>query len=159
VETISKSGAQILLVISVGYSTSFEDLGGYRLFYMNESVDYHSLNPRTFDASEVVPTEYNYRPFQSASKVLVSSIKNSVSKTLGDREPVGTNPVPDYLSRRAPMAAATAVVGYLSNPADARRLVDGTEQDAMAAALAEGIRNYSAQLSQGQITADSTGGK
>jgi N-acetylmuramoyl-L-alanine amidase len=56
------------------------------------------------------------------------------------------------------MAATTVVVGYLSNPADARRLTSSTEQDTMAAALAEGIRNYANQLSQGDITSDTTGG-
>lgn len=156
-EKISKSDAQVLIVVSVGYSTAFKDLGGYRVFYMNESVDYNSLRPRTFDASEVVPSELNYRPFQGASKVLASSVKNSISAAL-DREPVGTNPAPQYLIRRAPMAAAAVVVGYLSNPADAQRLTDTAQLDAMAKALAEGLQNFANQVSQGKIAGDESGG-
>lgn len=156
-EVISKSGAQVLLVVSVGYSTAFKDLGGYRIFYMNESVDYNSLGARTFDASEMVPSELNYRPFQNAGKMLASSVKNSIHAAL-EREPVGLNPAPLYLVRRAPMAAAAVEVGYLSNPADEKRLKDETKQDAMAKALAEGIMNFANQVSQGKTATDGTGG-
>ena len=156
-EAVTKSQASLLLVISVGYSTTFEDLGGYRLFYMDDSVDYRSLTKKEFDASEAVPSEYNYRPFQDQSKVLASSLKNSMT-ALEKRPPVGMNPVPDYITRRAPMPAANIVVGYLSNPADQRSLRSTNEQDAIAAALADGIRNYATQISQGKVTVEDAGG-
>ena len=148
-ETVSKSGAQVFLVVAVGYSTSFQDLGGYRVFYMNESVDYNTLRDRTFDASEMVPTDLNYRPFENGSKILASSVKNSVKAAL-DRDPVGMNPAPNYLTRRAPMASAVVEVGYLSNPADAKRLTDSAEQDSMVKALSEGIENFASQVSEGK---------
>ncbi len=156
-ELVTQSDAQALLIVSVGYSTAFTDLGGFRVFYMNESVDYNSLRQRSFDASEAVPAELNYKPFQNGSKVLASSLKNSISGAL-KREPVGTNPIPQYLTRRAPMAAATVVVGYLSNPADAKRLTEDSELDAMATALTEGIRNFATQVSQGEVTDDAAEG-
>lgn len=148
-QTITRSEAQILVVVSVGYSTSFQDLGGYRIFFMNDSVDYNSLRENIYDASEVVPTEMNYKPFQNMSRVLASSLRNSVMTAL-EREPVGMNPAPLYFVRRAPMASAAVVAGYLSNPADARRLTDPAQQDALARGLVDGIKNYAELLSQGR---------
>lgn len=156
-QVITHSDAQVLLVLSVSYSTSFQDLGGYRIFYMNETVDYNTLRDRSFDATEAVPTQLNYKNFQTMSKVLSSSIKNSIHAAL-DRDPVGTNPAPQYYLRRAPMASTAVVVGYLSNPADAKRLTDESQQDEMANALAEGIRNYAEQLSEGKADAQNAGG-
>jgi N-acetylmuramoyl-L-alanine amidase len=148
-QEIESSKAQLLLVISVGSSADFVDLGGYRILYMNSSVDYNSLHSKTLDASEQVAPEMIYQSFEKNSKVLASAIKNSLTRLL-DREPVGMNPGPLYLARRAPMAAATVVIGYLTNPADARRLTDSSQQNSMAQAIAQGIADYSNLLGQGQ---------
>ncbi len=148
-QTITRSEAQILVVVSVGYSTSFQDLGGYRIFFMNDSVDYNSLRENIYDASEIVPTDMNYKPFQNMSRVLASSLRNSVMTAL-ERDPVGMNPAPLYYVRRAPMASAAVVAGYLSNPADARRLTDPAQQDVLARGLVDGIKNYAELLSQGR---------
>lgn len=156
-QRITESDAQVLLVVSVGYNTTFKDLGGYRIFYMNESVDSNSLESHSFDASEVIPSELNYRPFQAHNRVLASSIQNSIFTAL-KRDPVGTNPVPHYMLRRAPMPGLAVVTGYLSNPADAQRLTDTAEQDAMAKSLAEGILNYRDQVSQGKASSTTAGG-
>lgn len=151
-ETINNSGAQVLIIISVGQNPDFSEMSGYRILYVTDSVDYSAVKAGNVEGSDLVPMDLYYRSFQSQNKVLGSALLNTMNKAL-DRDPVGINPAPLYLAKRAPMASAEVVVGYLTNPADARRLSDTQSQDRVAAAIVEGITDYASHLRQaGSVT-------
>jgi N-acetylmuramoyl-L-alanine amidase len=147
-EIIMNSGAQALLIISVSENPDFPDLAGFRVLYANDSVDYGAIRTGTSDPMDQAPAEMNYRPFQNANKILATATQNALRQAL-DREPVGLNPAPLYLARRAPMASTQVVLGYLSNSGDARRLTEMVNQDKIAAALVAAIETYAAHVSQG----------
>ena len=146
-EIINNSGAQVLIVISVGQNPDFTDMGGYRILYVTDSIDYSAVKAGTVEGGDLVPMELNYRSFQAQNKVLGSALLTTMNKAV-DRDPIGINPAPLYLPKRAPMASAEIVVGYLTNPADAKRLGDSQSQDRVAAAIVEGIADYGSHLHQ-----------
>jgi N-acetylmuramoyl-L-alanine amidase len=146
-EVINNSGAQVLIIVSVGENPDFAEMGGYRILYVTDSVDYSAVKGGTVEGGDLVPMELNYRSFQAQNKVLGSALLNTMNKAV-DRDPVGINPVPLYLAKRAPMASSEVIVGYLSNPADARRLDDPQSQDRVASAIVEGITDYASHLRQ-----------
>lgn len=152
-EIIGNSEAQLLISISVSHNDDFKDLGGFRILYPSRDVDYSSLKIKTYDASEIVDADQVYVPFGKNSETLASSIRNSLTPSIG-REAIGINPAPLYYAKRAPMPATTVIIGYMSNPKDIRRLTDPTQQDALATSLAEGITEYGKLLERG-----SAGGK
>jgi N-acetylmuramoyl-L-alanine amidase len=146
-EIINNSGAQVLIIISVGQNPDFTEMGGFRILYVTDSVDYSAVKSGNVEGGDLVPLELNYRSFQAQNKVLGSALLNTMNKAV-DRDPVGINPAPLYLAKRAPMASSEVVVGYLTNPADARRLGDGQSQDRVASAIVEGITDYASHLRQ-----------
>ncbi|MGI8906227.1 MAG: N-acetylmuramoyl-L-alanine amidase family protein [Candidatus Sumerlaeaceae bacterium] len=146
-EVINNSGAQVLIIITVGQNAEFTDMGGYRILYVTDSVDYTAVKAGTVEGGDTVPLDLNYRSFQAQNKILGSALLNTMNKAV-DRDPVGINPAPLYLGKRAPMASAAVVVGYLTNPADAKRLSDSQSQDRVAGAIVDGITDYASHLRQ-----------
>jgi N-acetylmuramoyl-L-alanine amidase len=146
-EIINNSGAQAMIIISVGQSPDFTDMAGYRILYVTDSVDYSAMKAGTIEGTDTVPMELNYRSFQTQNKVLGSALLNTMSKAV-DRDPIGINPAPLYLAKRAPMASSEVVVGYLTNPADSKRLADSQSQDRIASAIVDGITDYASHLRQ-----------
>lgn len=144
-KAIHNSNAQLLVMVSVGYNPDFSDLGGFRVLFVQDSVDYNAMRSGTMDGSEQVPLELSYRSFQTLNKVLGTALLTAL-KNATQREPVGINPAPLFLAKRAPMASAEVVLGYLTNPADEKRLQEDGTQEQLASALVEGIVQYGQYL-------------
>jgi N-acetylmuramoyl-L-alanine amidase len=145
-EVVTNSDGQLLMSVRVGAS-EFADAGGFRVLYMNDSVDPDARRPLEGDGSENVPLTSQYRPFQQRNRLLADGVAASLKKTLGD-DPVGVSPAPLYLQKRAPMASALVVVGYITNQTDLRRLRDDAQLDLLAAAITEGVLQYSRSLTE-----------
>lgn len=148
-QAIAHSNAQVLLILTVGES-EFVDVAGYRILYPSETVDYESGKAAALrETTDEVPLAQVFRTFQEGSKVLATALAGSIKSVLG-REPNGLNPAPLYLARRAPMASAAVVAGYITNPADQARLADAAQQNALAQGIVEGILQYSEHLGSGR---------
>lgn len=145
-EIINNSQAQALITLRVGES-EFSELAGYRVLYPEDSVDFNAGMASSSDEGPV-PMELNYRAFQDKNKVLGSALMNALKRAIKG-EGVGINPSPLLLGKRAPMASALVVVGYITNPLDAQRLLDAQQQENLAAALAEGMAQYGSHLGAG----------
>ncbi|MBX7246864.1 MAG: N-acetylmuramoyl-L-alanine amidase [Candidatus Sumerlaeaceae bacterium] len=150
-EIITNSGAQALISVRIGAS-DFPDVGGTRVLFTNDSVDSRGNQTLTKQSTGSVPTDLNYLPFQQRNNVLGSALLNALKGLTGGQS-AGINPVPLYLQRRAPMASALVVVGYITNPADAKRLRDPAEQDKIADALAEGVVQFGGHMDSGSSVA------
>jgi N-acetylmuramoyl-L-alanine amidase len=151
-EIVTNSGAQAL--ISLGIGTTMPDVSGFRIFFPNESVDYNASHPA--EPTALVPLELNYKQFEERSKVLSSAILNSLKRVV-EKEPIGLSPVPLYLQKRAPMASTYIVLGYISNPSDASRLMDETHQDMLATAISEALGDFGSHYSEISSTASAGG--
>jgi N-acetylmuramoyl-L-alanine amidase len=145
-EVVTNSDGQVLLSVRVSAGET-GDAGGYRVLYTNDSVDPEARRPLEGDGSENVPLASQYRPFQQRNRLLADAIAASLKKVLGV-EAVGVNPAPLYLHKRAPMASVMVVVGYITNQTDLRRLRDDAQLDQLAAAITEGVLQYSRSLTE-----------
>jgi len=154
-EIINGSGAQVLIIVSVGENPDFKELAGYRVLYVTESVDYTATKAGALESGENVPLDLNYRSFQTGNRMLGTALNNALRDAV-NREPIGINPAPLFLAKRAPMHSAAVVAGYLSNSADRRRLEDDKHQDELAAAIAQGITEFGGHM--GQATSRITAG-
>ena len=145
-EIIANSDAQALVSIRIA-SSDFAQTGGYSLFFVNDTVDPAAGGPADADASQPVPLEATYRPFQERNRLLVASLAATM-KRLVNREANGITPAPLYLHRRSPMASAMLVVGYVTNADDLRRLRDDAQLDALATTIADGIAQFGRNLTE-----------
>lgn len=145
-EIINESGAQLLLSVRVGAS-NFPEMDGYRILYTADSVDYNASHSAEKDSSDQVPIDMNYRPFQGQSQMLGSALQNALKRILS-REPVGTNPCPLFLEKRAPMASAMVVLGYVTNATDYARLRNQSHLEMLSAALTDGILDFGNHLGE-----------
>jgi N-acetylmuramoyl-L-alanine amidase len=143
-ETVTNSGAQVLLSIRAGVSPSPE-MAGYRILHVNESVDHNALRAPAKEINDALPLDQNYKPFQERSRILGSAMLAGL-KAVTERDAVGMVPAPLFLAKRAPMASVLVVAGYITNPGDRARLVDQAKQDELADALTEALVQYGAQL-------------
>lgn len=146
-EVLHASTAQAFIILSVSHNAEFQEMGGYRIFYMNDVVD----PPLQDSETASLPPERYYVPFQAGNRVLATAMQAAIRPVLGNREPISVSPAPLYLLKRAPMVSVNVVMGYLTNPADNRRLKDLSQQDSLASAIADGIVNYNAALRTGNM--------
>ncbi len=145
-EIATNTDAQALVSIRVSTS-EFPETGGFRILYMNDSVDADARRALGGDGSENVPFEMQYRPFQERNRMLAGALATGLRKVVA-RDPVGMNPAPLRVHRQAPMASALVVAGYVTNAADARRLRDDAQLDLLAAAITEGIVQFGKSIGE-----------
>ncbi|MCX7718719.1 MAG: N-acetylmuramoyl-L-alanine amidase [Candidatus Sumerlaeaceae bacterium] len=144
-EIVTNSGAQALVSLRIGIS-GFSDASGARVFYTNDSVDFRMGRPAVREAGGTAAPEANYLPFQQRNKALALALLDAVKRATPREGSEEASPVPLWLARRAPMASAMVMPGYITNSLDALILRDPQRQDALADALAEAIANFGAAL-------------
>jgi N-acetylmuramoyl-L-alanine amidase len=146
-EKIVNSRAQLLVSIRIGES-EFAEQGGYRILYVTDDVDYNASRIAELEQTGLLPIELNYYQFQERNKMISSALLNSL-KRVAARDPIAINPCPLFLSKRAPMASAMVVVGYITSANDAQRLLDPARQDELVSAIADGIIQYRSHVGGG----------
>ena len=144
-EIVTNSGAQALVSLRVGIS-GFSDASGARVFYTNDSVDFRMGRPAARDASGTAAPETNYLPFQQRSEALALALLDAVKRGALREDTADASPAPLWLARRAPMASALVMLGYVTNSLDALILRDPQRQDGLADALAESIAGFATAL-------------
>jgi len=142
INQLNISGADLLLLLRCDNS-QFESNSGIQIYCMHSAIDKEGTQIDLSSRSRFnLPYNLNYLPYQNLNLIFGAKLFEEIKSNV-PVEVRGLRLAPIVVLKRSTMPSALLIIGFYTNPKDARLLASVGFQEILARSIAGAILNYS----------------
>lgn len=151
IEEINVSDSQLLIVIKTAIS-HYEEIYGFRIYCVSESVDVEGRNfHNDLQEGKVISYNVNYLPFEEYSLMFGKILEKEMIKSVPTKDLVITL-APIYLLKHIAMPSVLIETGYLSNEKERNNLYEASYRAQLARVICGAILRFKNEINQSLIS-------